>query len=329
MVKNLKKISSQEMKRIKAKTLLKAKVPIQKISKATRLSMKTVERLQKRRSQRKKGSGRKPTLSRSEKISIRNLILHNPFYTAEDIVEKLDLDCSPDTVRKYLKELGLRYKNSSQKEPLSEFEKNERLQWCHNWKDFDNFDEVIFTDEAGIWLNDNKGKGWFPIGKPFVESEVESREKINIWGAVSIAGKIGIYTFRDNFNAGTLEYALRSVLVPVAQELYPDGCCLQMDNSQVHRAASRSRFLNSREADIITDVLPWPSYSPDLNPIENLWAVFKRNIRKRRVKTIDQLEDIIHEEWANINENYVIKLCRSIHNRIRMCIENEGDRIKY
>ena len=116
MVKNLNKIFSQEMKRVKAKILLKAKVQIQKIPKATRLSMKTVERLQKRRSQRKKGSGRKPILRRSQKISIRSLILHNSFCTAEDIIERLDLDLSPDTVRSYLKELGLSYKNSSHKQ---------------------------------------------------------------------------------------------------------------------------------------------------------------------------------------------------------------------
>jgi len=95
------------------------------------------------------------------------------------------------------------------------------------------------------------------------------------------------------------------VFVPVAQDLYPDGCYLQMDNSQVHKAVSISRFLNSKEADINTNVLPWPTYFPDLNPIENLWAVLKRKIRKRQTKTICQLEDIIYEEWASLSENYV------------------------
>ena len=27
--------------------------------------------------------------------------------------------------------------------------------------------------------------------------------------------------------------------------------------------------------------LSWPSYSPDLNPIENVWAVLKHNVEKR------------------------------------------------
>jgi transposase len=329
MGKTQKKTSLQETKRVRGKALLRAGVRIEKIPKATGLSMKTVQRLQTKRPQRKKGSGRKEILSRSSKISIRNLIYQNPFYTPADIVERLNLECSSETVRVYLKELGLTYRAPSRKEPLSEVEKNDRLQWCHDWEDFDHFDQVIYTDEAGIWLNDNRGKGWFLKGEPFIPVQVESREKINIWGAISQAGKVGIYTFRNNFNAGIFRDALREVLVPVAQELHPDGCYLQRDNSQAHRAESVYTYLNSEEADIIIDVLPWPSYSPDLNPIENLWAVLKRNIRKRQPRTIDQLEDMIHEEWGYISDGYVRTLCLSIHNRIDMCIENEGSRIDY
>ena len=329
MGKSLYPTSKQELKREKVKTLLKARVPIQKIPKQTRVSLKTVERLQNRRAQRKAGSGRKEVLGRSSKIRIINAISSNPFLTPADLVERLNLNCSPETVRKYLIESGRSYRLPNRKEPLTEEQKRERLNWCLDRQDFEYFEDVIFTDEAGIWLNDRKGKGWFPNHMLVRPVDIESREKINIWGAISCAGKIGLYVFRDNFNSLIYEQAVKEVLVPVAQELHPEGCYLQRDNSKVHRAKHLNKFFRSAESDIILETITWPSYSPDLNPIENLWAVLKRKIRKRRPRNLDQLEDFIFEEWEDISDDYVRNLCFSINDRIDMCIENEGSRINY
>jgi len=71
------------------------------------------------------------------KISIRNLIYKNPFLAPVDIVDMLDLPCSPETVRNYLLELGLSYRNISKKEPLDQAKKkNDRLELCYELKDF-------------------------------------------------------------------------------------------------------------------------------------------------------------------------------------------------
>ena len=63
--------------------------------------------------------------------------------------------------------------------------------------------------------------------------------------------------------------------------------------------------------------------------MENLWGVLKGNIRKRQPQTLEELEDMVIEEWEGLNDAYVQNLCSSIYNRIEMCIENEGDRINY
>ena len=76
-------------------------------------------------------------------------------------------------------------------------------------------------------------------------------------------------------------------------------------------------------------VMDWPSKSPDLNPIENLWAVVKRNVEKRKPKNLSELEEFLVEEWNNIPDSLLISLVDSMKQRCREVIERRGERISY
>ena len=71
------------------------------------------------------------------------------------------------------------------------------------------------------------------------------------------------------------------------------------------------------------EVLDWPVYSPDLNPIENFWALFKNSLRGQIV-TWEKLEEKVMKVWNNINPEVVRNLISSYEIRLVKVINNHG-----
>ena len=50
-----------------------------------------------------------------------------------------------------------------------------------------------------------------------------------------------------------------------------------------------SRKAHKWRADNQITHLPWPSWSPDINPIENIWTVFKANVGNYKPTSVKNL----------------------------------------
>ncbi len=87
----------------------------------------------------------------------------------------------------------------------------------------------------------------------------------------------------------------------------------QHDGSGAHRAKKVSTFLEAERV----NVLHWPAQSPDLNPIENVWAIMKRRPRKLHTypTTTDQLFNMLYGIWDELPEEYFAKLIASMSSR--------------
>ena len=76
-------------------------------------------------------------------------------------------------------------------------------------------------------------------------------------------------------------------------------------------------------------VLEWPSQSPDLNPIENMWAELKKRVRARRPTNLTQLHQLYQEEWATIHPSYFGKLVEGYPKHLTQVKQFKGNATKY
>ncbi len=71
-------------------------------------------------------------------------------------------------------------------------------------------------------------------------------------------------------------------------------------------------------------VLEWPSQSPDLHPIENLWRELKVRVSKHQPRKLNDLERICKEEWDKIPPEMCANLVANYKKRLTSVIANDG-----
>lgn len=129
--------------------------------------------------------------------------------------------------------------------------------------------------------------GWSPKGERCKGKAPGHWKSYTILSAINKESVIDSIVIDGALNKPTFKYYMEDILLPGLKR----GMIVVMDNLSVHKNSFDIRKFKRRG--ILIKYLP--VYSPDLNPIENMWSKVKSIIRKIEPRNFDEC-------WHAMNE---------------------------
>ncbi len=211
--------------------------------------------------------------------------------------------------------------------------KKARLEFAraHADKDEDYWDSILWSDETkiNVFGTDGFKTVWRRKGEEYKEKCMVPTVKhgdgsVLLWGCMSAAG-VGELHFIDGIMNSQKYYSiLKEKMLPSLRAL-GRRALFQHDNDPKHTSKATVGFLKKNRVKVIQ----WPSMSPDLNPIEHLWGILKRQVEHPSPSNIQSLKEFILEEWKKIDLAKCRQLVHSMPRRLGAVIKNHGGHTKY
>jgi transposase len=133
--------------------------------------------------------------------------------------------------------------------------------WCE--------DEVHFQRHSSLT------RMWAPKGQQPCVLSPSVRHKVGYLGALNLKTGSLLTKEAPTFNAETFGDFIRYLLESTQGKIY-----LILDNAKWHRAKDLKDLFGSNQDRIVRVFLP--SYSPELNPVERVWRITRRQVTHNR-----------------------------------------------
>jgi transposase len=303
----------------------------------------------------KKKRGRRNLLSERDQRklarSISQLRLESPNFSAMEVVQRSGISCTKakyTTFLGYLKKLGYGFRQTRRKGVLTDRDYKKRLGYARKMQkmksDFWIKDVAFYLDGVSFIYKRN------PLGEALKPKNKLWRKKceglsITTKGSKDLPGGKRLHLLvAIAYGKGVIsveyEKMTGNYFSLYIKKIFPKLFCpisklknkmFVMDNDPCQNSAKAKASLKK----LGVTMQPIPPRSPDLNPIENVFHVVRRqmcvHVKENRIEQ-ESWDDFVTRIKQNIYstpKDYIDKTIASMPKRIKNVIENKGRRIKY
>ncbi|HEY9886367.1 MAG TPA: IS630 family transposase [Vampirovibrionales bacterium] len=217
------------------------------------------------------------------------------------IKKRYKVDVALQTLSEWLKNWGFSFQKPAKKaleqnpEAIKEWLEEEYPQIREKAKKENA--EIQWLDESGIQTNQNNRKTFAPKGKtPRVDIPVR-RIRCSYLASISNRGKMRFMVYSNRFNSEKLIVFLKRVIASSKRKIY-----LIMDNHPVHKSRKVKSWVEGNKEKI--EIFYLPTYSPEMNPEENLNRHLKTVIfKEERPEGHKKLKKLVETKLRVIQGN--------------------------
>ena len=283
-----------------------------------------------------KKAGRPKKYTEDIEIFIESQFLQDARVTDQTIAQRVEQEFGVQISRQRVCEIRnqyhIRYRPPITVQLLTDEQKGQRIQFCSEMKEQLTATPnmvIVFSDESRFAKGPDNSWVRYRSGQ-WNETATKKKEKFPLsamfWGAVGIGYKSPLMICSGSVKASEYQTIMTQsgIFKDCDRSHGRFGWYFMQDGAPCHTSEDTVAWLQRQCL-----VLPgWPPNSPDLNPIEMIWAIIKARLYKRiDIKTRDELIAAVQAAWDAIAQETIDSLVRSFGRRVTLALEMMGGSI--